>query len=271
MFRLLARLKGSWLRILLLAALTLAGVYSDLYLPSLMARIINDGITGGDQRLILLTGMEMLLFALLGVLCAVSSGILSSQVSMGFGRDLRGAVFRKTAALSLTEFESFGTATLITRTTNDINQVQMFIMMAFRILIRAPLMIVGGVTMAFSSSPSLSRVVLLSVPALVVTVVAVSSVALPLSGTIQRSVDRVNRILREKLTGLRVERAFGTEEYEEQRFDGANRDLTAVSIRMHRTMSVLMPALTLIMSFTQISLVWSGAGRSTPATCWWAT
>ena len=105
MFRLLARLKGSWLRILLLAALTLAGVYSDLYLPSLMARIINDGITGGDQRLILLTGMEMLLFALLGVLCAVSSGILSSQVSMGFGRDLRGAVFRKTAALSLTELE----------------------------------------------------------------------------------------------------------------------------------------------------------------------
>ncbi len=259
MFRLLARLKGSWLRILLLAALTLAGVYSDLYLPSLMARIINDGITGGDQRLILLTGAEMLLFALLGVLCAVSSGILSSQVSMGFGRDLRGAVFRKTAALSLTEFESFGTATLITRTTNDINQVQMFIMMAFRILIRAPLMIVGGVTMAFTSSPSLSRVVLLSVPALVVTVVAVSSVALPLSGTIQRSVDRVNRILRAKLTGLRVERAFGTEEYEEQRFDGANRDLTAVSIRMHRTMSVLMPALTLIMSFTQISLVWSGA------------
>ncbi len=259
MFRLLARLKGSWLRILLLAALTLAGVYSDLYLPSLMARIINDGITSGDQRLILLTGMEMLLFALLGVLCAVSSGILSSQVSMGFGRDLRGAVFRKTAALSLTEFEAFGTATLITRTTNDINQVQMFIMMAFRILIRAPLMIVGGVTMAFTSSPSLSRVVLLSVPALVVTVVAVSSVALPLSGTIQRSVDRVNRILREKLTGLRVERAFGTEEYEEQRFDGANRDLTAVSIRMHRTMSVLMPALTLIMSFTQISLVWSGA------------
>ncbi len=241
MFRLLARLKGSWLRIILLAALTLAGVYSDLYLPSLMARIINDGITGGDQRLILLTGAEMLLFALLGVLCAVSSGILSSQVSMGFGRDLRGAVFRKTAALSLTEFESFGTATLITRTTNDINQVQMFI------------------TMAFTSSPSLSRVVLLSVPALVVTVVAVSSVALPLSGTIQRSVDRVNRILREKLTGLRVERAFGTEEYEEQRFDGANRDLTAVSIRMHRTMSVLMPALTLIMSFTQISLVWSGA------------
>ena len=190
MFRLLARLKGSWLRILLLAALTLAGVYSDLYLPSLMARIINDGITSGDQRLILLTGMEMLLFALLGVLCAVSSGILSSQVSMGFGRDLRGAVFRKTAALSLTEFEAFGTATLITRTTNDINQVQMFIMMAFRILIRAPLMIVGGVTMAFTSSPSLSRVVLLSVPALVVTVVAVSSVALPLSGTIQRSVDR---------------------------------------------------------------------------------
>ena len=134
-------------------------------------------------------------------------------------------VFRKATALSLTEFESLGTATLITRTTNDINQIQMFVMMAFRILIRAPLMILGGVTMALRSSTALSQVVLLSVPALVITVAAVSSVALPLSGTIQRSVDRVNRILREKLTGLRVERAFGTEEYEEQRFDGANRDV----------------------------------------------
>ena len=259
MLKLLAKLRPYWLRVLLLAAITLAGVYTDLALPSLMARIINQGLAAQDFSLILFTGGEMLFCALLGVLCAVGSGILGAQVSMGFGRDLRGMVFRKATALSLTEFESLGTATLITRTTNDINQIQMFVMMAFRILIRAPLMILGGVTMALRSSTALSQVVLLSVPALVITVAAVSSIALPLSGTIQRSVDRVNLILREKLTGLRVERAFGTESYEEQRFDGANSALTAVTIRMHRTMAVLMPALTLIMSFTQISLVWSGA------------
>ena len=146
-------------------------------------------------------------------------------------------------------------ATLITRTTNDVSQIQLFVMMAFRILIRAPLMILGGVTMALRSSAALSQVVLLSVPALVITVAVVSSIALPLSSTIQRSVDRVNLILREKLTGLRVERAFGTEGYEEKRFDEANRGLTAVTIKMHRTMAFMMPALTLIMSFTQIALV----------------
>ena len=259
MLKLLGKLRPYWLRILLLVAITLAGVYTDLALPSLMARIINQGIAAQDFSLILLTGGEMLLCALLGVLCAVGSGILGAQVSMGFGRDLRGLVFRKAAALSLTEFESFGTATLITRTTNDVSQIQLFVMMAFRILIRAPLMILGGVTMALRSSAALSQVVLLSVPALVITVAVVSSIALPLSSTIQRSVDRVNLILREKLTGLRVERAFGTEGYEEKRFDEANRGLTAVTIKMHRTMAFMMPALTLIMSFTQIALVWSGA------------
>jgi ATP-binding cassette subfamily B multidrug efflux pump len=259
MIKLLAKLKSYWMRIILLIAVTLAGVYADLYLPSLMARIIDQGIATADYGYILLEGLKMLFFAFMSVLCAVGSGILGSQISMGYGRDLRGLVFRKANSLSLTEFEDFGTATLITRTTNDINQIQMFVMMAFRILIRAPLMIVGGVNMAYSSSTSLSQVVVFSVPALVISVVVVASLALPLSNTIQRSVDRVNLIMREKLTGLRVERAFGTEIYEEKRFDKANRDLTAVTMRMQRTMAVLMPLLTLIMSFTQVALVWSGA------------
>ncbi len=259
MIKLLAKLKSYWLRIILLIAVTLAGVYADLYLPSLMARIINQGIAAADYSYIFLEGAKMLFFAFMSVLCAVGSGILGAQISMGYGRDLRGLVFRKANSLSLTEFEEFGTATLITRTTNDINQIQMFVMMAFRILIRAPLMIVGGVNMAYSSSTSLSKVVVFSVPALVISVVTVASLALPLSNTIQRSVDRVNLIMREKLTGLRVERAFGTELYEEKRFDKANRDLTSVTMRMQRTMAVLMPLLTLIMSFTQVALVWSGA------------
>ena len=259
MIKLLAKLKSYWLRIILLIAVTLAGVYADLYLPSLMARIINQGIAAADYSYIFLEGAKMLFFAFMSVLCAVGSGILGAQISMGYGRDLRGLVFRKANSLSLTEFEEFGTATLITRTTNDINQIQMFVMMAFRILIRAPLMIVGGVNMAYSSSTSLSKVVVFSVPALVISVVTVASLALPLSNTIQRSVDRVNLIMREKLTGLRVERAFGTERYEEKRFDKANRDLTSVTMRMQRTMAVLMPLLTLIMSFTQVALVWSGA------------
>ncbi len=271
MLKLLAKLRPYWLRVLLLAAITLAGVYTDLALPSLMARIINQGIAAQDFSLILFTGGEMLFCALLGVLCAVGSGILGAQVSMGFGRDLRGMVFRKATALSLTEFESLGTATLITRTTNDINQIQMFVMMAFRILIRAPLMILGGVTMALRSSTALSQVVLLSVPALVITVAAVSSVALPLSGTIQRSVDRVNLILREKLTGLRVERAFGTESYEEQRFDGANSALTAVTIRMQidagsllvgDMMAVIQYVMQIMMSLMMFTMIFVMAPRA---------
>ena len=259
MLKILGKLRRYWLQLLLLAAVTLAGVYTDLYLPTLMARIINQGVSTRDYGFIFRTGGKMVFFAFVGILCVIAGSALGSRVSMGYGRDLRGAMFRKTAALSLTEFDSFGTATLITRTTNDISQLQMFVMMAFRILIRAPLMIVGGITMALGSSAELSRVVLLSVPTLIAIVAVVSCLALPLSTTIQKSVDRVNLILREKLTGLRVERAFGTEQYEEERFDKANRDLTAVSIRMHRTMGVMMPGITLLMSCTQIFLVWSGA------------
>ncbi len=259
MLKILGKLRRYWPQLLLLAAVTLAGVYADLYLPTLMAKIINQGVTTRDYGYILAIGAEMILFSVLGILCTIAGSALGSRVSMGFGRDLRGSMFRKAASLSLTEFDSFGTATLITRTTNDISQLQMFVMMAFRILIRAPLMIVGGITMALGSSAELSRVVLLSVPTLITIVAVISCLALPLSTTIQKSVDRVNLILREKLTGLRVERAFGTERYEEKRFDKANRDLTAVSIKMHRIMAVMMPGITLLMSCTQIFLVWSGA------------
>ena len=148
MLKILGKLRRYWPQLLLLAAVTLAGVYADLYLPTLMAKIINQGVTTRDYGYILTIGAEMILFSVLGILCTIAGSALGSRVSMGFGRDLRGSMFRKAASLSLTEFDSFGTATLITRTTNDISQLQMFVMMAFRILIRAPLMIVGGITMA---------------------------------------------------------------------------------------------------------------------------
>lgn len=259
MTKILGKLKPYTFQIILVAVLTLAGVYADLFLPEIMSRIINQGVAGADKQFILVQGLKMLLFALLAVVCGVSSGYFSARVSMFYGRDLRAMLFRQVSSFSLAEYDHFGPASLITRTTNDITLLQNSLIMTFRILVRAPLMIIGGVTMAWSKSPELSRNVLFSIPVQVVLVVVIASVTLPLSTTLQERIDRVNRVMREKLTGLRVQRAFCTEAYEEQRFDDASAALTRTALRMNRIMSLLMPVLVLLVNGTQIAIVYSGA------------
>jgi ATP-binding cassette subfamily B multidrug efflux pump len=234
---------------------------ADLYLPTLMSDIINFGVILGDTKYILRTGGIMLAVAAAGVLCSVLVSYLSSRISGGFGRTLRSEVFRKVESFSLNEFDSIGTATLITRTTNDVTQLQMVTMMAMRMMASAPIMAIGGVIMAMSEDRHLTLVLVFALPVLAGVVVLVARKGIPLFKQMQKKIDRINLVLREKLSGIRVIRAFNMMEHEKKRFNDANADLTGTYIKVNRIMAFLMPAIMLIMNFTTISILWYGMIR----------
>ena len=234
---------------------------SELYLPTLMSDIVDVGVVTGDIGYILRVGGLMLLVALGGAVVAVLGSYCSSRVAMGLGRDLRQAVFRRVQGFSLHEFDRIGTATLITRTTNDIMQVQNVVIVALRMMLFAPMMGIGSVIMALSKDPTLSLVIVVALPVLGATIGAVAVKAVPLFHAMQRKIDKLNRVVREGLTGIRVIRAFNRVEYEKQRFVDANRDLTDTAIRVNRLLGGLMPTLTLIMNLTAIAVVWFGGIR----------
>ncbi len=239
-------------------ALTFSGVFCNLFLPNFMSLIINNGVMQKDLPYVLRTGIFMLLVALAGIAVNILSGYFASQTSMRFGRDLRSAVFRKVENFSLAEFDHFSTSSLITRTTNDIQNVQMVIFMSLRIAAMSPLMAIGGIIMAYHKNAQLSNVIFVSMPLLIAVVYLANRFIVPLTKTMQKRIDRMNQVMREKLTGIRVMRAFGTEDFEEQRFDMANKDLTGTSLKMFRIMSVMMPLLTLVLNGTAIFIVWRG-------------
>lgn len=234
---------------------------SELYLPTLMADIVDVGIVSGDTGYILRVGALMLLVALGGTAVAVLASYFSSRVSMGLGRDLRKAVFSRVQGFSLHEVDRFGAATLITRTTNDITQVQNVVMVMLRMLLFAPMMAIGGVIMALSKDPTLSLVIVFVLPVLGATIGAVAAKALPLFRAMQQKIDRLNRVVREGLTGIRVIRAFNRVAYEQERFADANRDLTETAITVNRLMGALMPVMMLLMNLTAIAVVWFGGIR----------
>ncbi len=261
MKQILKGLKPYTAMVVLSVVLVMGSVGSMLYLPSYMADIINEGVLGGDMSLILEIGLKMLIITLLGSAAMVGSSYFSAKASMGLGRDLRRDIFYKVENFSLSEMDKFGTASLITRTTNDITQIENVLFMSLRMAVMAPIALVGGVIMAFSTSVEMSKVIFLTVPALLILVGIVAGITIPLSKKIQKLIDNLNRILREKLSGVRVLRAFGTEEYEEKRFDEANEELTSVSLRMNRIMAVIMPALMFILNFSTVGIVWLGMGE----------
>jgi len=193
------------------------------------------------------------------MLINVASEYNSSRMAAGFARNTRGKIFRKVESFSLAEFDKIGTASLITRTTNDVTQIQNYLVFFVRILIRAPIMMVGGVIMAFRSDPSLSMPLMVSIPLIAALVVIVSRWVVPLSEELQKKIDKVNLVLREKLSGIRVIRAFGTEDYEEERFDGVNRELMNSNLRLMRMTALMMPALMIVTHMTTIVVVWVGA------------
>lgn len=233
----------------------------DLYLPTLMSDIIDKGIMSGDAGKIMSIGGIMLLVAAGGVLCAVLSSLLASKVSVNFGRILRSKVFSLVESYSLYEFNKFGTSTLITRTTNDVTQVQMVTVTILRMMISAPMMAVGGIILALKQDTPLTLVLAVAIPVMAVFIILIARKIMPLFGQVQKKIDRLNLVLREKLTGIRVIRAFDTVEREKKRFAQANEDLTNTYIRVNRIMAFLMPSITMIMSLTTIAILWFGGIR----------
>ena len=234
---------------------------ADLYLPTLMADIVDHGVVRNDVDYIWRIGGIMVLVAAGGVVCSISAAFLSSRIATGFGRDLRGTLFTRVTGYSLHEFDVLGTATLITRTTNDINQVQMVLMMILRMMISAPIMAIGGIIMAVSMDATLSLVIVVVIPVLGIVVGLVAWRAVPLFRAMQIKLDALNRVLRERLTGVRVIRAFNRVPFEQKRFTAANADLTATAIRVNRIMAVLMPVVLLVMNLTTIAIIWFGGIR----------
>jgi len=261
MLKLFRNLKPYTLAIVLVAVLVAGQTVAELFLPTLMSDIVDSGIVKADIPYILRVGGVMLLVALGGMICALISTLFSARASMGFGRDLRREVFTRVEGFSLHEFDIIGTPSLVTRTTNDITQVQMFTMMLMRMMIMSPLMAVGGVIMALRKDPHLSWVIVAVIPVLVAVITLIAARALPLFRAIQAKIDKINQVLREGLTGVRVIRAFNRVDHEKERFDAANLDLTDTSIRVNKLMAFMMPSMMLIMNLTAAALIWFGAQR----------
>lgn len=261
MLRLFRHLKPFAVPIAIVLVLVFGQAMAELYLPTLMADIVDTGIVKGDTAYILSVGGWMLLVAAGSIVCAIVASLLSAQVGMGFGRDLRRKVFAHVESFSLHEFDTIGTPSLITRTTNDITQVQMFTMMMLRMMVMSPVMAVGGVIMALQRDAKLTWVLVVVIPIIAVVIIFTATRALPLFRAIQAKIDRINLVIRENLTGVRVVRAFNRVAHEQKRFDVANLELTDISIRVNKLMALMMPLMMLIMNLTTISIVWFGAKR----------
>lgn len=203
----------------------------------------------------------MLFIALGGTICSLTASFFSSRIAMGLGKILRKKVFAKVTDYSLQEFDKISTASLITRTTNDITQVQMVYMIIMRMMVAAPMMMIGGIIMAVREDKQLSLLLVVILPLLIGVIALLASLAIPLFKVVQKRIDRINLVVRENLVGVRVIRAFNRIEHEKVRFTGANKELTDVSISVNRIMAVLMPVLMLVMNLTTVAIVWFGSKR----------
>nr|WP_251135770.1 ABC transporter ATP-binding protein [Exiguobacterium sp. s133] len=241
--------------------LVFAQSMSDLYLPTLMADIIDKGVVVGDTGYIWKIGAVMLGITALGATAAIAASYYSSKAAMGLGRDIRRKVFNQVERFSLQEFDQVGTASLITRTTNDITQVQQVVIMMLRMVVSAPIMFIGGLIMAVSKDAKLSLVIVAAMPVLVVSILLILWKGVPLFGQVQKRLDRLNLVLRENLTGIRVIRAFNREKEEKVRLTQANADLTDVSIKVNKIMAFLMPTMMLVMNLTVVGVIWFGGIR----------
>lgn len=261
MIALFKYLKPYWLPIILVLVLTLGGTFLELYLPTLMADVVDIGIVNSDIPFIVKTGGWMIVFSVLAVLLTIGKIYFSTKVALGFGRDVREKLFVNVEKFSMQEFEKIGAASLITRTTNDVKQVQDVLNMMLNMMTRAPFMLLGGIVLAISRDPVLSLVFLAALPILALLIILVSRKAIPLFGALQKKTDRLNLLLREGLAGVRVVRAFNRVPHEKQRFNTANKDYRDTGIAVNKLMAFLFPIMMIVMSFTNIAIVWFGGIR----------
>jgi ATP-binding cassette subfamily B multidrug efflux pump len=247
--------------LLVVAVLTTVQTACNLLLPTLNADIIDKGVVRGDTAYIWRTGGVMLLVTVVQVFFAVAAVRVAARVAMSFGRDVRGELFHRVTGFSAQDVASFGASSLITRITNDVTQVQVLVMMAVTMLVAAPITMVGGVVMAVREDAGLSLMLLVAVPALVGAVGVVISRMLPQFQAMQERIDRINLVLREQITGIRVVRAFGREPHEARRFDRVNRDLTETSLRAGRLMAMMFPLVVFVLNASSVGAIWLGGDR----------
>jgi len=252
------RLLPYWRQIVVVLVLLLVQALANLYLPTLNADIINNGVITGDTAYILRTGAVMLAVTLVFVLAAIVGVYYGARVAMAFGRDVRGALFRRVESFSQAEVNRFGTPSLITRTTNDVQQVQMVVLMMLTVVVSAPMMMIGGIIMALRLNVPLSAVILVSIPVMLGFIGLVIRSALPLFKSMQVKIDRVNQVTREVLSGVRVIRAFDRTRHEEERFEAANQDLTWTTLKVNRLFALMIPALTLVLNLSMVAIMWFG-------------
>jgi ATP-binding cassette subfamily B protein len=258
LFRLLAPHRGP---VAIVLVLSLAQSISSLLLPRLMSDIVDKGIVRGDQRAILEVGGLMLLMSIVATGCAIAGSYYSSRVAAGFGRILRGAIFSRVEHLSIHQFDRFGSASLVTRTTNDTTQVQMMVIMLLTMVIMAPMTAIGGIILAVSQDAELAWVLIAVMPVMAIVFGLILRGAIPLSQAIQTKIDRLNLVLGEGLSGVRVIRAFDRGAHQRERFDRANLDLTGTTIAMNHLIAFLMPSLILMLNLTSIAILWFGSHR----------
>ena len=244
--------------LIIVAVLTTMQVIANLYLPFLNADIINNGVVTGDTEYIVRTGLIMLGLSAALMVISIISVYFAARTSMAFGRDTRAQLFRSVESFSLREMNEFGAPSLITRTTNDVQQVQMLVLMGLTMMIAAPLTAIGGVIMALRTDVQLSMMLLVVIPVMALVVGLVMWRAVPLFRVMQVKIDRINGVLRENLTGIRVIRAFVRTDHEQRRFADANEDLTDTALRVTRLFALTMPALMLIMNLSSTAIIWFG-------------
>ncbi|MEU5190538.1 ABC transporter ATP-binding protein [Streptomyces klenkii] len=262
----LVRLSRAYLRpystsIALIVLLQLVQTLATLYLPSLNADIIDNGVVKGDTGYILSLGGGMLAVTLVQIVCAIGATYFGARTAMAVGRDLRAAVFDRVQSFSAREMGHFGAPSLITRTTNDVQQIQLLVLMAFTLMVSAPIMCVGGILMALDQDVPLSALLLVIVPVLGVIVSLIIWRMRPVFRGVQDRIDTVNRVLREQITGIRVIRAFVRDDHERERFDGANAELMDVSLRAGRLMSLMFPSVMLVVNISSVAVLWFGGHR----------
>ncbi len=247
--------------IAIIVALQLVGTLAALTLPSLNADIIDNGVLKGDTGYILRMGGWMLAVSLVQVAVTITAVYFGARTAMAFGRDVRSAFFRRVIEFSGREMARFGAPSLLTRSTNDVQQIQMVVLTTFTMLVTAPIMMVGGVFMAMREDIGLSWLILALVPILAAIIWFIVSHMVPGFRIMQRRLDTVNRVLREQITGIRVIRAFVREPFETDRFGDANADLTDVSINVGRWMAAIFPSVMLVMNLSSVAVLWFGSVR----------
>ena len=258
MRKLLKYLKKCWIFALLAPLCMMLEATMDLYQPTLMADIIDVGVANGDLSYVLATGGKMLLFSFVGMIGGILCTVFSSIASSRFAAELRKSLFAKIQKFSFAEIDKLKTSSLITRVTNDVTQMQHMVLMSLRVMVRSPLLFAGGVVMAIRLSPKLSTLFILMVPLIVVTIFFVISRSFPLFSVLQKSIDRVNTVMRENLLGVKVVKAFVGRKQETNRFKTANEDLKAISIKSQMITILMWPIVNIIMQFAVVAVLWFG-------------